>query len=279
MFIQKKLMLILLLQSFTMFGSQTMYVGKIQFPPCIECAPPMPSLLYKGGEHCVDVDKHDTRIPRRATYELYDDRVCCEFYILITEYLKRPNANDFAHLETSDQHPYAFYHVKRMSTIKTIVDEHQTGTSVPLNPGEKIEYWEITKMEKKDQDSSQDPSDTKDNNKNNEQLDKKDDARKNDPEMILPVLPDNTLIFLMNPTFVEVVTESWRPDDATVPLPTLKFRDEIDEKTLHAVGARMVCALLDFKCIHKKPTKTIAAIAQNRTITVQNPLNRYILNS
>ena len=61
-------------------------------------------------------------------------------------------------------------------------------------------------------------------------------------------------------------------------LPTLKFNDSIDEKTLHAMGARMVCTLLDFKCIHKKPTKTIAAFAQNRTIAVQNPLNRYIVN-
>ena len=247
MFVQRKLMpLILLLQSFSMLGSQAIYVGRIQFPACVESPPPMPSLLYKGGEHSVDIDKHDTRVPRRATYELYDDRLCCEFYIVITEYLKRPNANDFAHLETSDQHPYAFYHVKRISTIKTLVDEHQTGTSAPLNLGEKIEYWEITRIEK------------------------------NDPEM---VLPDHTLIFLMNPSYVEVITESWRPDDAIIPLPTLKFNDEIDEKTLHALGAKMVCALLDFKCIHKKPTKTIAAFAQNRTIAVQNPSNRYLINS
>jgi hypothetical protein len=245
MFVQKKLMFILLLHSFSIVASQSIYVGKIQFPAGIESPPPMPSLLYKGGEHCVDVDKHDTRVPRRATYEIYEDRLC-EFYILITEYLKRPNANDFAHLETSDQHSYAFYHVKRMSTIKALVDEHQTGTSAPLNPGEKIEYWEITKVVK------------------------------NDPEM---VIPDHTLIFLMNPSYVDVVTESWRPDDAIIPFPTLKFNDSVDEKTLHAVGAKMICALLDFKCIHKKPTKTIAAIAQNRTIAVQNPLNRYIVNS
>ncbi len=244
--IKKVIFLAVILQCFNAYSAQSIYVGKIQFPVGVECPPALPSILYKGREHSIDIDKHDTRIPCKATYELYEDPLCKEFYILITEYLKIPNANDFAHLETSDQHPYTLYQVKRMTATKTLIDEHQTGTSIPLAPGEKIEYWEITKVDSKD------------------------------PEMIIP---DHTLIFLMNPSYVEVITESWRPDDAIISLPTIKFKDSIDEKTLHAIGAKMVCAIVDFKCIHKKLTKTTAAFAQNRTVALPNPLNRYIVNS
>lgn len=243
---KKIIFLAIIFCCFQSYSAQSIYVGKIQFPLSIECPPALPSILYKGREHTIDIDKQDTRTPRRAAYELYENRLCQEFYILVTEYLKVPHTNDFAHLETSDQHPYVLYHVKRMVTTKTLVDEHQTGTASPLLPGEKIEYWEVAKMESKD------------------------------PEI---VIPDNTLIFLMNPSFVDVISESWRPDDAIIPLPIIKFKDTVDEKTLHAIGARMVCAILDFKCIHKKPTKTTAAFAQNRTIAVPNPLNRYIMNS
>ena len=144
--IKKVFFLAVILQCFNVYSAQSIYVGKIQFPG-VECPPALPSILYKGREHSIDIDKHDTRIPRKATYELYEDRLCQEFYILITEYLKIPHANDFAHLETSYQHPYALYQVKRMTTIKALVDEHQTGTSTPLAPGEKIEYWKVTKMD------------------------------------------------------------------------------------------------------------------------------------
>ena len=244
--IKKIIFFAVILQCLNAQSAQSIYVGKIQFPLGVECPPALPSILYKGREHTIDIDKHDTRVPRKATYELYENRFCQEFYILISEYLKIPNANDFAHLETSDQHPYMLYQIKRMATTKTLVDEHQTGTAVQLVPGERIEYWEITKVDSKN------------------------------PEM---VIPDHTLIFLMDPFFVEVISESWRPDDAIISLPTIKFKDSIDETTLHTIGAKMVCAILDFKCIHKKPTKTTATFAQNRTIAIPNPLNRYVLNS
>lgn len=244
--IKKIIFLTILLQCADVYCAQSIYVGKVQFPLGVECPPALPAVLYKGREHSVDIDKHGTRLPHKASYELYEDRCCQEFYILITEYLKIPHANDFAHLETSERHPYTLYHAKRMITTKTLVDEHQTGTSAPLVPGEKIEYWEIKTVDTPE------------------------------PEMIIP---DHTIIFLMNPSFVEVLSESWRPDDALIPLPVIKFKDSVDETTLHTIGAKMICAILDFKCIHKKPTKTTALLSQNRTIAIPNPLNRYLLNS
>lgn len=248
--LKKIILFSVLLYSFNAISAQSIYVGSIQFPIKIECPPALPSILYKGREHTVDIDMQESRAPRKATYELYEDRFCQEFYVLITEYLKVPNANDFAHLETSVNHPYKLYHVQRSSKIKTESDEHvaqqPTSSSLQSLGNERIEYWEIKELDT------------------------------TNPEI---AIPDNTIIFFMNPTFVDLVTETWRPDDAVIRLPMIMFKNTLDEKTLHDVGAKMVCAILDFKCIHKKPTKTTTAFAHNRSVAVPNPLNRYLLNS
>ena len=225
---------------------QSDYIGDIQFPMSIESIPPLPPILYKGTEHPIDLDFQGNRVPRKARYELYEHRMCQEFYMLITEYLKVPDSNDFAHLETSAKYPYKLYHIQRATKIKTIVDEHQTMSAVQPAVGERIEYWEIKELDN------------------------------TNPEI---AIPDNTIIFLMNPTFVDLISEPWRPDDAVIRLPTILFKNTLDEKTLHDIGAKMVCAIVDFRCIHKKPTKTTTAYAQNRSIAVPNPLNRYLLNS
>jgi hypothetical protein len=52
----------------------------------------------------------------------------------------------------------------------------------------------------------------------------------------------------------------------------------VDEKTLQDVSTKMLFASIDLRCLHKKMTKTTKTCAQNRIISVPDPLNCYIHN-
>jgi hypothetical protein len=227
-------------------SSQVCFYGTIQFPSKTENPPPL-TLLFKGTEFALILDK-DSKISKRGMFEIYEDRDCSEFHILITENLKLPNTLDIEYLETSNSHPYKLYKLTRKAKTREIVNSvgsEQLGTQ-PTVSLELIEYWDI------------------------------EDLDCNEPTI---KIPDNTIILLMNPQFIiRLITETWHPNDAFVKLPRILFDDSVDEKALQEVSTKMVFAAIDLRCLHKRMTKTTKACAQNRIISVPDPLNCYVSN-
>ncbi len=91
-------------------------------------------------------------------------------------------------------------------------------------------------------------------------------------------LPDNTIIFWMNPAFIEKLeSDTWQPGDSVIKLPRIIFNASITKEDLNEVAAQSLFgAFLDFRVLHKKITKTIIPYANNRVISLPNPQNRYI---
>lgn len=177
---------------------------------------------------------------KEGAFEIYDARNCTEFHIIITANIKLPHTPDITFLETSHDYPYKLFKLSRRSKTREVV-----GSQGPVQL-EVIEYWDIQELVN------------------------------NDPVI---KIPDNSIIFLMNPAYIiKLASESWKPDDIFIKLPTLIFDETIDEKTLHEASTKMLFAALDLSVFHKKITKTVKHFAQNRILSVQDPLNSYISN-
>lgn len=206
-----------------------------------------PSLvaLYKGGVYAL----------KEGSFEIYDERDCDEFHIVITTNIKLPNSSEINGLETAEDCPYTLFKLMRKSKTREIQANHLSCAPVILGPVqlEVIEYWDIQEVKTNKQDQESNHSVIK--------------------------IPDNTIIVLMNPDYItKIVSEPWKPDDIFIKLPTLIFDETIDEKSLHELATKMLFASVDFSAFNKKVTKTSKTIAQNRILSVQNPLNSYISN-
>lgn len=243
-------------------ATQSVFYGSVQFPLKIKNPLPLP-LFFKGGSHTLMLDK-DTTFSRRGAFEIYEDRNCQQFHLLITEKPPRPNkhdsndahdpnkhnpndAHDIEFLEIPRSQPHKLFKLTRASKTREVTGaNNSTLGSKPVVSLEVIEYWEI------------------------EQLNHEEDIIK---------IPDNTIIFLMNPDFITtIVSEPWKPDDIYIKLPVLHIDDTIDEKKFHEASTRMILSALDLSVVHKKITKTTKPCAQNRVLAVQNPLNCYVSN-
>ncbi len=237
----KHMSLFLALCTFTgMYAAQSIFYGSIQFPIQIKNPPPL-TLLFKGSEYTLMVDK-DGNVSKKGTYEIYEESDCQQLYILITENLKLPTTPDIAYLETAIGHSYKLYKLTRCYK-KREIPLSQEESSKPAVMVEAVQYWEIEEI-------------------------------KSDESSIK--IPDNTIILLMNPVFItEITSEPWRSDDAVIKLPTIIFDDTINEKALQEVSTKMLFATIDLRCLHKKITKTTKAYAQNRILSVPDPLNCY----
>lgn len=231
-------------------ATQSIFYGSVQFPVKIKNPLPLP-LFFKGCSYTLMLDK-DTTFSRRGTFEIYDERNSQQFYILITEKPPKPkkhdpNSHDIEFLEITNDHPYKLYKLIRASKTREVT----TGTNnalglKPIISLEVVEYWEIDQP--------------------------------NHEEGALKI-PDNTIIFLMDPAFIaNIVSEPWKPDDIFIKLPTLYFDEAVDEKKFQEASTRMILSALDLSVLHKKITKTTKPCAQNRVLAVQDPLNCYVSN-
>lgn len=226
---------------FTMYAAQSIFYGSIQFPAHIKNPPPL-ALLFKGCEYTLMVDKDGT-VSKKGTFEIYEEGDCHQLYLLITEHLKLPATPDIEHLETEAGHSYKLYKLTRCFKKREVPLIQEDPNAKPAITLESIQYWEIEEV------TSQDPS---------------------------IKIPDNTIIFLMNPAFIaDIASEPSRSDDAIVKLPSIVFADSINEKALQEVSTKMLFATLDLRCLHKKITKTTKTYAQNRILSVPDPLNCY----
>lgn len=72
---------------------QSVFYGSVQFPSRIGTPPPL-TLLFKGSEYTLMLDK-DSKVSKKGAFEIYEERDCNEFHILITEHIKLPLTPDF----------------------------------------------------------------------------------------------------------------------------------------------------------------------------------------
>lgn len=244
--LNKLLILLMLFTAHGIYAAQSVFYGLVHFPSKIENPPPL-TLLFKGSEYNLMLDK-DSKVSKKGMFEIYDERDCAEFHILITENLKLPHTPDIECLETSKNHPYKLFKLTRRTKTREITSPYSIDncTFKPIISLELVEYWEIAELDN------------------------------NEPSI---KIPDNTIILLMNPKFIiKLNSEIWHHDDAFIKLPHIIFDDALDEKTLQEVSTKMVFASLDLRCLHKKITKTTKSCAQNCIISVPDPLNCYVSN-
>lgn len=226
---QRLFLLVSILSVFLTTQSKSIMVGWIQYPKDIE-NPPSLYMFYKGREHPIDLE-HSMQTPKKGYYEIYEQFMPTELYLIVTEDLQRPeNADDLHHFKTSAQHPYRYFKITRK---KNMIDKKE------------VESWQIEELETKDK---------------------------------VIQLADNTIIFWMNPLFIEKLeSDTWQPGDSVIKLPRIIFKADISQENLNAVAARSLFgAFLDFRILHKKITKTTIPYANNRVISLPNPQNRYI---
>lgn len=218
------------IQCLTSLENKVLFLGTIQFPSEVH-NPPTLTVLYKGKEYQVESDNEGIT---RGYFELYDTKNRHELYVLITEYLELPESADIQYLKTSQEHSYRLFKLIRK---KIPLEKKDQSKSSRFNKPEFIETWIIEEMPTK--------------------------------ESIR--IPDNTLIFFMNPEFIETLqAESWHSNDNIIKLPKIVFRNTVDEKTLQDIGVKMLSALLDFKPLHKRSTKTSIMFTNNLRISLPN---------
>lgn len=89
-------------------------------------------------------------------------------------------------------------------------------------------------------------------------------------------IPINTIIFFMNPNFVQLQNVVWQANDTVCKLPTIVFAEHLDEKTLHMTATKLLLSsCINFRPLHKK-VRPIQRTAHNRIITIPGPKNRFI---
>jgi hypothetical protein len=103
-------------------------LGTIQFRHPVDREVEYP-ISYKGKECVAKVEINgDTR---KAHFELYEDEKISELYLLITEYLSKPDSHDIQHLITSKEHTYHLYKLTKKNC-----EENK----------EMLETWHITEI-------------------------------------------------------------------------------------------------------------------------------------
>lgn len=244
----KTLFVIAFFTLYTINAAQSVFYGSVQFPSKVE-NPPHLTLLFKGSEYALMLDK-DSKISKKGTFEIYEEHDCGEFYILITEHIKLPLTPDFEFLETAAN--YRLFKLTRTSKMKEVVstatEQLYEKPTVTLEP---VEYWIIEELDVKDEHGV----------------------------CMQRTIPKNSIILLMNPQFIiKLESEEWKSDDIYIKLPKIIFDNDIDEKKLQDMSTKMLFASIDLRCLHKKMTKTTKTCAQNRIISVPDPLNCYIHN-
>lgn len=226
----------------TSLGQRSIFYGSIRLPQSVVSLPSISSLTLPPLFYKGREYNIDIDVQgKKVSYEIYEQRFCREFYIAVTTDLKKPCAN-VACLELTDHAKHKLYHIRRVLQKNSDDDSSE----VPSSPLLYKECWEIVEVPPHDEQKK---------------------------------LPDHTIIFFMDPDFIDLQPTCWHVDDAFIPLPVIVFKEDVSEKALHEMGVKMVCVALDFKCIHKRETKTTTLFSQNRSVAIPNPLNRYLLYS
>lgn len=82
------------------------------------------------------------------------------------------------------------------------------------------------------------------------------------------IIPDNTLIVLANPTYIEKLEQDdWKSNNSTYRLPKIVFKEKVSESALSAMSNKALLASLDLKAFHRKPT-TLQEIRQQRPTVI-----------
>lgn len=219
-----------------MTASKITFFGTIQYPLSIINPPALSPLFYRGQEISINPTISDTT-PKRSTYEITENKNIAQIYIIITEGLTLPKNNEFMAFETAEQFPYRLFKLT-MAHKELICDNSITKTSI-----EPQKTWVIEEL----------PHD-----------------------QAVITLPENTIIFFMDPTFVTLQEVCWACNDTVCKLPTIIFDDKLDQKTLESLTKKvLLSSCLDFRLLHKK-VKPIQKMAHNRIISVPGPQNRFI---
>lgn len=148
-------------------------------------------------------------------FEFYEKEAVDSLYLLVTENLEQPQDNTINHFTTCPSAPYRFFKLERCSF-------NITATSQPKAKIEKMHSWRITEL-----DSS---------------LKKRE-------------IPDNTVIFFMNPAFVELLdSQSWAADSAVIKLPQIVLKKNIKQEDFDQILVKIALTMPDFNPFHGKPS-------------------------
>jgi hypothetical protein len=207
-------------------------LGTISFRHPIKTTVELP-ILYKGNEYEAKVEeKGDTK---KAHFELYEQEKPTELYILITEYLTLPTQANIEHLSTSSDHPYRLFKL-------TLSNEHDPENnahvlSLAKNELPEInEHWIMKEMDNSIKTAS---------------------------------IPDNTIIFFMNPDLIQNLAPSiWQHESSIMRLPEIIFKEDITKEEVCDLAVKMKLALLDFKFFHKKTNSAFIPYANNRILSM-----------
>lgn len=226
-------------------ATQSIFLGTIQFPSKIESASLYP-IFYKGTDCTPKINK-SAQFSKKNDFEIYEDRNCNQFHLLVTEKIKWPESADFEFLETEAGYRlFKFTRASKMKELITTDTNHKT--VITLEP---VEYWNIEELNAHDENGA----------------------------LIIRPIPEDTIILYTNPRFIKSVeSEEWKVDDVYFKLPKIIFDDAINDKMLKEVSAKMLFAAIDLRCLHTKVTRTSKPYAQNCIISVRDPLNCYVNN-
>jgi hypothetical protein len=228
------------------YTAQSLFEGVVQYPSKIESPSPFP-IFYKGSFTTLQISK-DMQLPKKGTFEIYEDRRCDQFHLLITEKIKFPDSPDFEYFETDG--PYGLFKIVRTTKMKELITT-SSNSDKPIITIEEVEYWKIEEINTLNDDGTQQ----------------------------MRSIPEDTILFYTNPVFIDKIeSEEWKPDDIYIKLPKIFLDEKIEEKILQEVNTRMLFAAVDLRCFHTKITKTTKPYAQNCIISVRDPLNCYISN-
>lgn len=218
------------------YNPKKIFYGTICYPLSIINPPALAPLLYHGQEIPLTMPLSDQQ-PKKCTFEIVENRNLSHIYMIITEDFARPKNNEIIALETAAEFPYRLFKLT-IITQELLCDNSTTKTT--LQPQKS---WLIQEMDNK--------------------------------EPVIKI-PENTIIFFMDPSFVSLENVTWAIDDAVAKLPTIAFNNELDQKTLDATATKLLLSsYLDFRPLHKK-VKPIQKTAHNRIISVPGPVNRFI---
>lgn len=194
--------------------TSSIFQGSVKFPTQVQDLPHL-SILYKGNEYKIEVDQDSSG--NKGYFELYEQPRYNELYLIVTESLQSPKQNSIKCLKTSALFPYKLFKLTRSSkTIESDILESEEKTKQKRT----IEFWSIQEC----------------------------DNSKKDVD-----LPDNTIVFPMDPTVVlGLKEESWDADDNIIKLPTIMFQESLENSTMQDIAARVACALIDVKFMHTK---------------------------
>lgn len=225
---------------------QSLFSGIVHYPSKIANPSPFP-VFYKGSFTTLQLSK-DMQLPKKGTFEIYEDRQSDQFHLLITEKIKFPDSADFENFETDGS--YRLFKFVRSAKMKELIAT-SSNSNKPIITMEEVEYWKIEEIDTLDENGVQQPRS----------------------------IPEDTILFYTNPTFIDrIESEEWKPDDIYIKLPKVFIKENVEEKVLQEVNTRMLFAAVDLRCFHNKITKTTKPYAQNCIISVRDPLNCYISN-